>query len=107
MVLHGSLLPSQAVQECLATHSAAPDAHVDITTDPAAAAAAAGGASAASYGKAVVLCSHADAAVLGAVAKLLAPGASVAVQLHKEQVRACVVDAFCHRRCSVFTTDVR
>jgi len=78
VVLHGSLFPYQTVQEFCQSHGVAAES-ADITTEPAA---IAGGAS---YSKAVVLCSRADPAVLGAVAKRLTPGSTVAVQLHKEQ----------------------
>lgn len=80
VVLHGSLFPYQTVQNFCNSQGVSPDS-ADITTEPAS---ISGGAN---YSKAVVLCSKADAAVLGAVAKLLTPGASVEVQLHQEQVR--------------------
>jgi hypothetical protein len=78
VVLHGSLFPFQTVQDFCKSHDVASDS-ADIITEPTA---LGGGAQ---YSKAVVLCSQADAAVLGAVAKLLKPGASVAVQLQQEQ----------------------
>lgn len=82
VVLHGSLFPYQRVQDCCSSHNVSAE-HADITTQPAAL--VAGGSK---YSKAVVLCSSsADASLLGAVAKLLTPGSSVAVQLHQEQVR--------------------
>lgn len=84
MVLHGGPFPFQSVQDFCQSHGVAPE-NADITTEPAA---IAGGAS---YSKAVVLCSQADPAVLGAVSKRLAPGSTVAVQLHKEQVRRLAV----------------
>lgn len=81
VVLHGSFFPYQTVQDFCKSHDVASDS-ADITTEPTA---LGGGAK---YSKAVVLCSQADAAVLGAVAKLLTPGASAAVQLQQEQVGA-------------------
>lgn len=85
VVLHGGPFPFQSVQDFCQSHGVAPE-NADITTEPAAL--AGGGAS---YSKAVVLCSQADPAVLGAVSKRLAPGSTVAVQLHKEQVRRVAV----------------
>ncbi len=79
VVLHGSLFPYQTVQDFYSTHHVSAE-DADITTEPAALAGS-------KYSKAVILCSKADAAVLGAVAKLLSPGSNVAVQLQQEQVR--------------------
>jgi hypothetical protein len=91
VVLHGSLFPYQTVQEfCSTNNVSAHDA--DVTTEPASLQAGS------KYSKAVVLCSTADAAVMGAVVKLLSPGSSVAVQLHQEQV-GC-------RPCLLFTCNV-
>jgi hypothetical protein len=87
LVLHGPLLSYQALQDLCSSHGVAPDS-TDITTEPAALAAG-GAAAAAKYSKAVVVCSQADVAALGAVAKLLAPGAAVTVALQSEQVGAC------------------
>lgn len=81
LVLHGPLLPYQLLEDLCKSHGVAPDS-ADITTEPAAL--AAGGA--AKYSKAVVFCSQADVAALGAISKLLAPGASVTVALQSEQV---------------------
>jgi hypothetical protein len=92
VVLHGGLFPYQTVQEFCSTHNVS--AHdADVTTEPAALQAGS------TYSKAVVLCNTADAAVMGAVAKLLSPGSSVAIQLHQEQVgcRPCLPFA-----CNVF-----
>lgn len=86
VVLHGSVLPYQTVQECCSAHNVSAE-HADITTQPAAL--VAGGSK---YSKAVVLCSSSvDAALLGAVAKLLTPGSSVALQLHQAQVRPALL----------------
>lgn len=86
MVLHGNtVLPYQALQSFCESQGVRSDS-ADISTD---AAANAGGDSS-TYSKALVLCSsNADPAILGAVAKRLTPGSTVAVQLHKEQVRVC------------------
>eukprot|EP00879_Flechtneria_rotunda_P004659 GHRR01004920.1.p1 GENE.GHRR01004920.1~~GHRR01004920.1.p1 ORF type:complete len:281 (+),score=88.56 GHRR01004920.1:62-844(+) len=73
VVLHGSCLPLAQVQTALNKQNIASES-ADITTDPA-------HSTAAGYGRAVLLCSQADAAVLGATSKLLRPGACVVLQL--------------------------
>lgn len=83
LVLHGPLLSYQAFQDLCNSHGVAPDS-TDITTEPAALAAG-GAVAAAKYSRAVVVCSQADVAALGAVAKLLVPGAGVTVALQREQ----------------------
>jgi hypothetical protein len=90
VVLHGSGLPFSGLHSLISAHGVAPDS-ADITTEPATLVAAGGASAAASYSKALVLSSAADAAVLGAVAKLLQPGGSVVVQLQGQQVRVGLV----------------
>jgi hypothetical protein len=104
VVLHGSLFPYQTVQEfCSTNNVSAHDA--DVTTEPASLQAGS------KYSKAVVLCSTADAAVMGAVVKLLSPGSSVAVQLHQEQAdidSVMLLSGFtnCQSSCSAGVTKV-
>lgn len=87
VVVHGSGLPLTDLQSLISSHGVTPDS-AEVTTEPAALAAT--GTAAAAYSRALVLSRSADAALLGAVAKLLQPGSSVIVQLQGAQVRpAC------------------
>lgn len=103
VVLHGGLFPYQSVLDFCKSHDVAPDS-ADITTEPT----ALGGAK---YSKAVVFCSQADAAVLAAVARLLTPKASVAVQLQQEQAdvsNVMLLSGFtnCQSSCTAGVTQV-
>lgn len=79
VVLQGSSLPLNSLQTLLSQHNVAADTS-DITTDPTL-------CSTSGYGKALLVLSHADHAVLAAACKLLKPGADVVLHLPRvEQV---------------------
>lgn len=74
VVLHGSV-PLAAVQSLISEQGISAD-QADVTTDPSSSTGTSG------YARAVCVGSKADAVLLGAVAKLLKPGAKALLQLH-------------------------
>jgi hypothetical protein len=74
VVLHGNV-PFAAVQSLISEHGISAD-QADVTTDPSSSTGTSG------YAKAVCVASKADPVLLGAVAKLLKPGAKALLQLH-------------------------
>jgi hypothetical protein len=74
VVLHGSV-PLAAVQSLIIEHGISAD-QADVTTDPSSSTSTSG------YARAVCVASKADPVLLGAVAKLLKPGAKALLQLH-------------------------
>lgn len=85
IVIQGSCLPLGALQALLTEHDIAQDS-ADITTDPVR-------CSTAGYGKALLVLTHADTAVLSAVSKLLKPGATAILRSPQfEQVGSVAVD---------------
>lgn len=79
IVVQGSCLPLGSLQALIAQHNITQDS-ADITTDPAS-------CTTTGYGKALLVLSHADPAVLGAVCRILKPGAEAVLHLPRmEQV---------------------
>lgn len=74
VALHGSC-PLSSLQSLISEHCASAD-QADVTTDPGSSTATA------SYSRALCIISQPDPAVLGAVAKLLKPGAQAVLRLH-------------------------
>lgn len=102
VVLQGSCLPLSSLETLITQHGVSPGS-ADITTDPARCLTS-------GYGRAVLVLSNADPAVLGPACKLLKPGASVVLHLPQaEQVGVlcvCLCSPCCCKQTSASLTDL-